>query len=183
MTNPAATDPLSDEFWDVQPTALQVARMNEALRLANDRRAREDKNKRDAAAKIFGDCLAKLIDLGVAEKNARSLLGKWRNQLKDDDRLSKLVHHAHSISTPDPVSYMTKAVNGSKKRARNVKAIQKGTWEELGWEAPRQGPDGPRFFKTVRGKAWRDPFGKIAILPAKEGEQIPTLDEDPGVSE
>ena len=183
MTSSNAIDPLSDEFWDAKPTALEVARMNEALRISNDRRAREADAKRKAASMIFGECLAKLTDLGVPEKNARSLLGRWRNNLKDDDRLCSLIKHAHSISTPDPVSYMTKAVAGAKSRAKGVKAVQKGEWEEIGWEAPTQGPDGPRFLKSVRGKAWRDPFGKIAILPAKEGEQIPTLDEDPGVSE
>lgn len=183
MSRTNQVDPLSDEFWDAQPTALQIAQMNEALALSTSAKARQEAAKREAAKQIFGDCLAKMISLGVPERNARSLLGRWRNTLKDDDRLVALVKHAHSISTPDPVSYMTKAVAGAKSRAKGVKAIQKGEWEELGWEAPTQGPDGPRFLKSVRGKTWRDPFGKIAILPAKEGVHIPTVDEDPGVSE
>ncbi|MAM84840.1 MAG: hypothetical protein CL472_09290 [Acidobacteria bacterium] len=183
MTSANEIDPLSDEFWDTEPTALELARLNEAIELSRNQKARQEKAKRDAATKIFGSCLAKLIDLGVPERNARSLLGRWRNTLKDDDRLVALVEHAHSISTPDPVSYMTKAVAGAKNRAKGVKSIQKGEWEELGWEAPTQGPDGPRYLKSVRGKAWRDPFGKLTILPAKDGEKIPTLDQDPGVSE
>lgn len=162
-----------DAFWERQPTALEVAHYNAVLtRTANDASER--------ARKIFGDCLLKLLHLGMKETNARSMLGRWRSQAKDDALLIRVIEAAHKMGTPDPVSYVTKAIKAAKSRGAQTVALQKSSWTLLGWEAPRAGSTEPTFKGAVRGQVWRDPFGKETVLPPKEGTVPPTIDEDPG---
>ncbi|AXK43786.1 hypothetical protein [Erythrobacter aureus] len=159
--------------WFRQPTALEVAHYNSILK-----RKADDASLR--ARRIFGDCLHKLTQLGMKEAQARSMLGKWRGQAKDDDLLIRTVEKAHEISSPDPVSYVTKALKEAKSRTSKTKALQKSEWTLLGWEAPTQTPAGPKYKKGERGQVWRDPFGKEVILPAKSGTALPSHEEEPG---
>ncbi len=159
--------------WSRQPTALEVAHYNAMLK----RRA-DDASLR--ARRIFGDCLHKLTQLGMKEVQARSMLGKWRAEAKDDDLLIRTVGKAHEISSPDPVSYVTKSLKTAKSRATKTTALQKSAWTLLGWEAPTLTPAGPKYKKGERGEVWRDPFGKEVILPAKSGTTLPSHEEEPG---
>lgn len=162
-----------DEEWEREPTALEIAHYNAVMtKAANDASER--------ARKIFGECLLKLIQLGMKEANARSMLGKWRGQAKDDALLIRVIDKAHEIGTPDPVSYVTKAIKGSKERAGKTAALQKSTWTLLGWEPARITPSGPKYKGPVRGQVWRDPFGKETVLPPSQGATPPTHEQDPG---
>jgi hypothetical protein len=66
------------------------------------------------------DDLAKALwDLGVSlltpagqpEKNARALIGRWRSQLRNDERLLAILEAAKKVGTQDPVAYIAKAVS------------------------------------------------------------------------
>jgi uncharacterized protein YdaU (DUF1376 family) len=81
-------------------------------------------NKERAAAAAFKGSANKespwacglsiLTTAGISEKQARSLIGKWRKQLAgDDDRLLNLFLTAQAKSVPDPVAYLTKAVSNA----------------------------------------------------------------------
>lgn len=159
--------------WDREPTALETAHYNDLM-------AKKQNDASERARKIFGDCLLKLIQLGMNQKQARSMLGKWRGQAKDDARLIAIVEKAHQIATPDPVAYITKAIKGSKDRAAKTTALQKSSWTLLGWERPRMTRGVPKYKGPSRGQVWRDPFGKETVLPAKSGLNPPTHEEDPG---
>lgn len=164
-----------DEFWDRQPTALEIAYYNAQLQ-------RQENDASERARKIFGECLLKLIQLGMAESKARSMLGKWRRQASNDKLLIEVIKVAHDIGTPDPVSYVTKAIAGAKQRAEKIQSLQKSEWTLLGWEKPTRGPGGLRFKGQARGQVWRDPFGKTTVLPAPDNITPPNLDEDPGIA-
>jgi hypothetical protein len=174
-------DPDGDEAWDSTPTALEAARYTEALRQAADADARRKAVESEAARIVFGECLLKLTQLNVPEKQARAMLGKWRGKAKDDALLKRIIDHAHKTAVPEAISYVTKAIDKALARTSEVQDVMKGRWQELGWEAPRMTASGPRFRATVRGKVWRDPFGKLKVLPAEEGTVPPTLDDEPGV--
>lgn len=174
-------DPDGDEAWDATPTALEAARYTDALRRAADADARRRAAESEAARIVFGECLLKLTQLGVPEKQARAMLGKWRGKAKDDALLKRIVDHAHATGTPEPISYVTKAIDKALARSAGVQDVMKGRWQELGWEAPRRTASGMRYRGAVRGKVWRDPFGKLKVLPAEEGTVPPTLEEEPGV--
>lgn len=159
--------------WARQPTALEIAHYNEVL-------TKRSNAESERSRKIFGDCLLKLIQLGMREQQARAMLGKWRGQAKDDQRLIDVVTKAHEISTPDPVSYVTKALKKSQERVSKTKALQKSSWTLLGWEAPKRTREGFKYKHGVRGQVWLDPFGKETILPPKAGVTPPTEAEDTG---
>src|SRR3546814_6424654 len=91
---------------------------------------------RERARAIFGTCLLQLTQLRMKQAEARSMLGKWRSQAGDDDTLIRVVAAAHKAGTPDPVSYITKALAGSQERTEKVAALQKAEWSLLGWEPP-----------------------------------------------
>lgn len=162
-----------DADWDRDPTALEAAHYDALL-------AKKTSDAAERSRKLFGDCLLKLTKMKVPEKQARSMLGKWRGQAKDDARLIAIVEKAFEIAAPDPISYITKAVKGSADRSAKTTALQKNSWTQLGWEPPKNGPNGPTYKGSVRGQVWRDPFGKVSVLPAKPGVTPPTADEDPG---
>src|SRR3546814_17358666 len=86
----------------------------------------------------------------------------------DDDTLIRVVAAAHKAGTPDPVSYITKALAGSQERTEKVAALQKAEWSLLGWEPPKYVAGKPRFTGAVRGPVWRDPYGKLSTLPAAD---------------
>lgn len=174
-------DPDGDDAWDLMPTALEAARYSEELRLQADATARRKEKEAESARKIFGECLLKLVKLGMKETKARSMLGKWRAQAKDDALLVRVVEQAHHNGTPDPIGYVTKALDKSSKRAATVEDLTKGKWHLIGWEAPRQTPNGNKWRESIRGQVWRNPYGKMSILPAPDGTVPPTLEEDPGV--
>ena len=169
----AATNYDEDAEWDRQPTALEIAHYNSLLlKTANEASER--------ARKIFGECLLKLTQLGMREGQARSMLGKWRGQAKDDARLISVITKAHEMATPDPVSYVTKALKGSQEREAKTVALQKSSWTLLGWEPPRFTAQGVKYKTGVRGQVWRDPFGKETVLPPKPGVAPPSHEQDPG---
>lgn len=170
-----------EDDWDRVPTALEAAHYDMLLRQAQSRDERMKAAEAERARRIFGDCLLKLIGLGMDETKARSMLGKWRGQAKDDERLVRVVTQAHEIGTPDPISYVTKALAAATQRAAKSVTRAKATWERLGWEKPRLTTKGPKWRGALRGEVWRDPFGKIKVLPPAEGTVPPGIEEDPGV--
>lgn len=163
-----------NDDWDRAPTALEIAHYNAMLNRKVDAAS-------EKARAIFGECLRKLIQLGMKQAQARSMLGKWRSQAADDDMLIRVINIAHSTSATDPVSYVTKAIAGAKQRTDKTAALQKSEWTLLGWEPPKYVAGRPRFKGQARGQVWRDPFGKISILPAPDDVVPPTLDDDPGI--
>ena len=171
MTQPLHND---DAFWDRQPTALEAAFYNAQLQ-------RQEHEASERARKIFGECLFQLTQLGMREDRARSMLGKWRRQAGDDARLIEIIRTAYNNGTPDPVSYVTKALAGARQRSEKIEGLQKSQWTLLGWEKPTPSPTGLRFKGQTRGQVWRDPFGKTTILPAPDNITPPNLDEDPGI--
>lgn len=179
---PVITEDMDDEeFWNRAPTALESARYTAKLKAQNDAEARRKEAESERARKIFGECLRQMIELGVKEAKARPLLGKWRGQAKDDALLARIVAHAHANGTPDPVGYVTKAIEKAVTRAASSEDLMKGKWHEIGWEAPRMTPSGPRWRGEARGRVWRDPYGKLKVLPVEDGTVPPTLEDEPGV--
>lgn len=160
--------------WDRQPTALEMAHYDAIM-------TREQNRASERARAIFGTCLLQLKQLGMKEAQARSMLGKWRAKAKDDEQLIRVVKSAHDKAVPDPVSYITRAIAGAVERSNKTDALQKSEWQLLGWESPKIIAGKARFKGQVRGQVWRDPFGKISILPAPDGVEPPTTDEDPGI--
>jgi hypothetical protein len=169
--NPAIED--DDADWDREPTALEAAHYNAML----DRAAQQASER---ARAIFGTCLLQLTKLGMKEGHARSMLGKWRGAAKDDALLIRTVKAAYDNGTPDPVSYITKAIAAAKQRSSRITNLQRSEWTLIGWEAPKLVAGQPRFKNGARGQVWRDPFGKMTVLPAADNVTPPSLDEDPG---
>src|SRR3546814_20129263 len=81
----------------------------------------------------------------------------------------------------DVCSSDLKALAGSQERTEKVAALQKAEWSLLGWEPPKYVAGKPRFKGAVRGQVWRDPYGKLSILPAADHIIPPSIDEDPGI--
>src|SRR3546814_12829054 len=71
----------------------------------------------------------------------------------------------------DVCSSDLKALAGSQERTEKVAALQKAEWSLLGWEPPKYVAGKPRFKGAVRGQVWRDPYGKLSILPAARSEE------------
>lgn len=170
-----------DFDWNQTPTALEAAHYDALLKQGNDAEARRQEASQALSRSIFGECLLGLTQLGVSEAKARPMLGKWRGKAKNDELLIRVIKQAIRISSPDPISYITRALAGAGDRQAGVDARAKGSWELLGWEKPRMTAKGPTWRGPERGQVWRDPFGAIKVLPAKEGTSIPGLDLDPGV--
>ncbi len=177
----AAVQINDDAEWDRVPTALEAAHYDDLLRRSADAEARRRAEESERARVIFGECLLKLVKLGLVEGKARSMLGKWRGQAKDDQLLIRIINHASSTATPDPISYITKALKGAATRVATVETRAKGKWELIGWEKPRMLPSGPKYRGSIRGQVWRDPFGKMKILPPEGGTVPPGLEDEPGV--
>lgn len=170
-----------DDDWDREPTALEAAHYNDLLKRNATRQERMKTEAAERSREIFGDCLLRLVRLGMKEGHARSMLGKWRSQAKDDALLVRTVKHASEIATPDPVSYVTKAILAQAERKVEVATMTKGQWTELGWEAPRMTPRGPEWRNGTRGRVWRDPYGKMKVLPPEKGSVVPELADEPGI--
>lgn len=170
-----------DEDWDRVPTALEIAHYNSLLERSESAEARAAKAEADRKRIIFGECLLKLVKMGIPEAKGRSMLGKWRGQAKDDALLVRIVAQAHSNGTPDPISYITKALRAAASRAASVSDMSKSKWVLLGWEKPRMTAKGAQWRNAVRGQVWRDPFGNVRVLATQEGTVPPTVEDDPGV--
>ena len=166
---------------DRTPTALEAAHYNALLQRETDAKARQVEAAQIVARTIFGECLLGLTKLGMKEGQARGMLGKWRGKAQDDQLLIRIVRQAINISTPDPIGYVTRALAGAGSRQASAVTREKGKWELIGWEKPRMTAKGAMWKHGTRGQVWRDPFGVLKVLPAKEGAAIPGLDEDPGV--
>lgn len=177
---PADLD-FDDEEWSRPVTALEAARYSAALKLQANERERQKAQAAESARRIFGDCLHQLTELGMKEAKARTMLGKWRGQAKDDALLVRIVAHAHHTSTPDPVSYVTKAIEKALTRANSTEDLMKGKWALVGWEAPRRTASGPKWRGEARGQVWRDPYGKLKVLPVEDGTAPPSLADEPGI--
>lgn len=170
-------------YWMRRPTALEEAHYDRLLKHAMDRRAMAEAATQERSRQLFGECLLTLVQLGVREGQARAMLGKWRKQAQNDALLIAIIRGAGRSSVPDPISYVTAAIQGQARRASQVETVRAGTWQLLGWERPRtvrQGGEQSCWRGTLRGQVWRDQFGKIVVLPAKAGVQIPSANEDPG---
>lgn len=174
-------DPHGDEAWGRTPTALESARYTDALKRLADADARRREQEAESARRLFGVCLMQLTKLGMKESQGRSMLGKWRAQAKDDALLVRIIEHAHQKGTPDPIGYVTKAIEKAQARANSTEDLMKGKWVLVGWEAPRRTASGIRWRSEARGQVWRDPYGKLKVLPVEDGTVPPTLEDEPGV--
>lgn len=63
---------------------------------------------------IFTDGLAYIMAAGVPERQARSLLGKWRAMVGDEGVIGA-IYKAQIDSVSDPVAYITKTLNARSK--------------------------------------------------------------------
>lgn len=172
---------MDDAEWERLPTALESARYDEARRCAEDRNARRKAEEAEAAKVVFGDCLMRLIGLGMPEGRARPMLGKWRSQAKDDSLLVRIVQQAERIGTPDPISYVTKAIASSKERVGATEKRMTGGWSVLGWEAPMRKSSPPKWRQGERGQVWLDPYGRKVVMKPKTGTVAPSLADEPGI--
>lgn len=71
-------------------------------------RSSDDKSSGETptlAEQIWGGGLSYLVGCGMAEKSARSLLGKWRNSLGEPGVIAALAH-CQANSTSDPAAYV-----------------------------------------------------------------------------
>jgi hypothetical protein len=170
-----------DLEWERMPTALESARYDEARRCAESLAARRKAEEAEAAKVVFGDCLMRLIALGMAEAKARPMLGKWRSQAKDDALLVRIVQQAERIGTPDPISYVTKAIASSKERVDATEKRMTGGWSLLGWEAPLRRKPTVKWRQGERGQVWLDPYGKKVVMQPKAGTVAPSLEDEPGI--
>lgn len=78
-----------------------------------DAKASKDLNGKphpDPIKALFDAGIAILTTNGVAEKQARSVIGKWRGQIKDDGRLLSLLVQAGEYHKVDPIAYIAKAI-------------------------------------------------------------------------
>jgi hypothetical protein len=69
----------------------------------------------DNSKNTFGTCLAYLVSNGKDEKNARSLLGKWRRD-HGDDAVQAAIDKARAGSISDPVPYIQACLAGGGRR-------------------------------------------------------------------
>ena len=168
-------------LWELRPTALECAHYDRLLRLAQNKAAQRDAETQERVRKLFGECLLTLCKLGVREAQARSLIGKWRKALGNDHHLAQLIQAADRNNVPDPVSYITAAIRKLTHKTNAVEAISQGKWTLLGWEEPRITSRGIQWKGDQRGQVWRDPFGKLTILPADAGTDIPDHEVEPGI--
>lgn len=171
---PEGENLFAPSHWERTPSALEIAHYSAMLR---DQSA----NETDRSRMIFGECLRQLMALGLPQGSARSMLGKWRSQAKDDALLIRLIRAAHDLRSPDPRAYVTKAITEAKKRTEKADGLLKSTWTLLGWERPQMTPSGPRYRQHARGQVWRDPYGSYSVLPAPDDEIPPTFEADPGI--
>ena len=181
MERPTVLDDGDDDSWDRAPTALESARYTAALKAQTDADARRKEAESERARKIFGECLRQVIELGIKEAKARPLMGKWRGQAKDDALLARIIEHAHRNGTPDPIGYITKSIEKARERVTTTDDMMKGKWHLVGWEAPRRTASGVKWRGEERGQVWRDPYGKLKVLPVEDGTVPPSLADEPGV--
>jgi hypothetical protein len=80
----------------------------------------------DKAKVTFGACLAYLVENGTDEKNARSLLAKWRKD-HGDDAVQTAVDRARTGAVSKPVPYIQACLGGGGRRG-----VQQ---QPVGWEA------------------------------------------------
>ena len=74
------------------------------------------------AAVLFNQCCSYLVGNGVAEKNARSLLGKWRKDF-GDGAVVEVVSDANGRGVSDPVAWIEAAL-----RKRHGSKTADGGW-------------------------------------------------------
>jgi uncharacterized protein YdaU (DUF1376 family) len=72
----------------------------------------------DPVKALFDIGVLLLTSSGTPESHARSLIGKWRKALADDERLMALIVVASKDHKVDPIGYLTKAVQGEIERAK-----------------------------------------------------------------
>ncbi|WP_414470721.1 hypothetical protein [Microvirga sp. M2] len=62
----------------------------------------------DAVHELFGEGVPALVSLGVPERQARSMIGSWRKQAREDCKsVLRAVIHARDQRVSDPVPYIT----------------------------------------------------------------------------
>jgi uncharacterized protein YdaU (DUF1376 family) len=67
----------------------------------------------DPVKLLFDAGVAVLTAAKVSEKQARSLVGKWRKEIADDGKLMALLTEAGERHAVDPVAWLTKAVENA----------------------------------------------------------------------
>lgn len=67
----------------------------------------------DPVKAMFDTGVSILTKTGNSEQKARSMIGKWRKQLKDDGKLLGLLVAAGRDPKVEPIGYITKAIGGS----------------------------------------------------------------------
>lgn len=72
--------------------------------------------------KLFGPCLEWLQGKGIAERQARSLLGKWRSRHGSDEAL-RAVRSAYAAGASDPVAFIEKILGGGREPRVNVSEV------------------------------------------------------------
>ncbi len=68
-----------------------------------------------------------LIEAGATDKQARSLVGKWRSSMNDDPRLMALLVSASENHAQDPAAYVEKSIRGEKSRRTGYVPMHPGS--------------------------------------------------------
>jgi hypothetical protein len=72
----------------------------------------------DSTKALFDFGVSVLTGSGQSEKDARSIIGKWRKNLNDDGKLMGLLITAKNQSAVEPVAYIAKALEREKSRSK-----------------------------------------------------------------
>lgn len=146
-------DALADAGFILLEQPLHKAEQGASAPLAK-RLPREETEQRQSSAKaepegsdiaqaLYGPCLDYLTANGVKERNARSLLGKWRKNHCGGDVVAA-IRRAQRQGVSEPVAWLEKALAGETyepvQDPRDIAAQA-----EADWEAAQTDPDPPAF--------------------------------------
>ena len=95
------------------------------------------------AERLWTDGLAILTSADVPERQARSLVGRWRKLAGDAHVLAKL-SEAQALSIADPVPWMERAVRSAGGPPRRETEEERFARERREWVERNYGPDSPR---------------------------------------
>lgn len=154
-------------------SAAEIARIDMALAHATT----PDPDK----LKTFIISLRILTSLGIRERNARALLGRWRRD-HGDRAVHDAVEAARARVPADPAAWITACLTGAADRKLATDKLHKARYTLVGWERPVRTSRGPTFRHGRRGQVWRDPFGALTVLPCPDHIDPPSLAEEPGLA-
>jgi hypothetical protein len=92
---------------DTHVTAIRKNRTTDSV---SDETA-PDGSSGDPIKQMFSTAIDILTRYGIPEPRARTLVGKWRSQLRDDGRLLKLLLNVAKQHPVEPIAYINRAID------------------------------------------------------------------------